>query len=255
MTSEERKLDKLNRQYGTVCRDLVSSCGTVRTLPYGMDRYRRCYWRLPSLRGLLVESRECSVVDDSSSGVSDCLVKLAKPTKAASADDNHVKEENPTLPDTSHSQTQGKTTPNTAIAPLPQKLEVDLKSEPMDTSTPTSQSNPVRPNQPDTVSSTPLKPAASDSQSACTISGSTSLQIQQAKQPTNASPSAHSIASWLSSTIDSIFGAAEQETKSPAIDKSVVNSSHDHTSNLSTAPTVVKVEKTPNTNEWFELNR
>lgn len=72
-------MDKLSKQYNKCCKDVATKSGTVRTFPYGMDRFRRYYWCLPSFKGVLVESHESSV-HESASGPTDSALKLEEPS-------------------------------------------------------------------------------------------------------------------------------------------------------------------------------
>lgn len=244
-SADEKKLEKLTKQYAKCCKDVVTKCGTVRTFPYGMDRYRRYYWSLPSFRGVLVESHESSV-HSTASAATDRKLNMQQPSESE-------KEE----------KVEDSRVPQTAAVCKVEHIETgelkldDVKCE----------IKPVVP-----ASDMP-EVKVTDSAISLNESPKTAVPVKL-----NGMKSAsHSIASWLSSTIDNIFTKEGGEEGTHTSSHSPLTSSqstsqynNSSTSLTSSPPIVVPVlpatnhvttlppqlyTQTDNVDAWFELAR
>ena len=234
-TVEEKKLDKLLKQYTKCCKDVVAKFSTVRSFPYGMDRYRRYYWSLPSFKGILVQSHESSVHQHTSDS-SDLNVVLAQPSETSTS-----KEE----------------------------LKEEPKEEKKESSPPCSgaESSTIKTEQEVPVSAaTDTLSELSTIKTDVTCEKSSVTETDTVKAPPNGvNKSTHSISSWLCSTIDNIF---TQQQPSGSSSQTAVPSSHSSgiatSSTLSctdvrqsvstyTANVTTSYGDTPDT--WFDLDR
>lgn len=205
--------------------------GTVRTFPLGMDRYRRYYWCIPSFKGVLVESSE-SAIHPTSSGDSDCHLRLAEP-KSEAKEEKYVKAESQLIQDIKSEKEEEPSEKDQAM-----EAKSEPKSEPEINVTDLSpvKSETVKlENKMDTTVSSNIEQSmldkSSDSKIGNDVENQDSSKPQQTSLTNNSSPhspltslhkeetkdqisrpngvnnshSPHSIASWLSSTIDSIF--------------------------------------------------
>lgn len=198
-TAEEKKLEKLRKQYGKVCRDVFTACNTVRTLPFGMDRFRRLYWHLPPLRGVIIESLESSL-NDLTSCPTDLSLKLEDPYLPSPTENQSTKQSN-------HSTEQH-------LTEIKSETKPDMTSENMDTE-PTNFSTPLicktEAEKLDLIKSCP-KLELPDTLSSQVVNGYSITPPLLAKNATTTTgtlgDASQSVASWLNSTIDNIFGAS-----------------------------------------------
>lgn len=205
-----------------------------------MDRYRRLYWHFPSLRGVMVESLESSV-SPFTSAPTDLRLDLEDPAisvpKQSSSQPSQL---HPSQPESKPEQSKpdqylpDQTNPNQhkydqfrsdqyksdKYAPSPVHNKLELKSEKMDTE-PTDYSTPV-PFKPETEK---LKLArlcpkfeSSNSPGSAVTTGPCNTPPVLGKDIANSMRgfSSQSVASWLNSAIDNVFGASDA---SPSVNR------------------------------------
>lgn len=262
MSAEDKKLEKLNKQYKKVCKDVMTVANSIRTLPYGMDRYRRLYWSLPTFKGLIVESLESSV-DMLTSGPSDTQLNLEALKPACLEDSNQALDTK--LPEQAEDNSKKDVTEagyvetkvssekkmeddkSTLVLEEAKTVLVNHKLEPVETSTPEVKPSDLKNSEtqstePGVIMDTPKLPQRTQSMTQSVTSNSVSVLNG------SAATSTHSIASWLNSTIDNIFGASGARTNLAN------NISSQHTN---TGHNLVNVSASQGDAEesWFELNR
>lgn len=267
---DEKKLDKLTKQYGKCCKDVVSRAGTIRTFPYGMDRYRRYYWCLPSFKGILVESHE-SAVHQPATDPTDNHLTLEQLSQVST--DVNIEANTPVTLNTSSEAPPVNSGSGLAVSAAEQVVgaadatsaDVGAKVDQLEIKPSIIKHNELKH---DIIcksncegNNSSLKSAATiDSSTACCKPTTTSSSGTSPHLPPNGfSNSPHSIASWLSSTIDNIF-TQQKSTGSPS--QSSITSSQGSSGHLTAATISNDLPGQPTHNStsdsidpWFDLDR
>ncbi|XP_067934838.1 bromodomain adjacent to zinc finger domain protein 2B-like isoform X2 [Watersipora subatra] len=220
---EDKKLEKLLKQYSKCCKDVVTRSSTVRTFPYGMDRYRRYYWCLPSFKGILVESSESSV-HKLSSDPTDLNLTLKSPAELPPADSR------PEVDKESISQNVLEASDATSLEPATSSISTSILS-------------------------------TCASSIACDKTISPSNFDLSRSVPNGLKPSNHSISSWLSSAIDQFFAPkstnnSSSQSSSPCAASTSAADLKPTTSNSSVSmATGADFTSSDGLDTWFELDR
>jgi len=211
----------MTKQHRKLCREVRRCAGTLRTLPFGMDRYRRYYWSLPSFKGTLVESKESSL-SEAFGSPDDYAVTDAQPNPVkVKSDEKSVEgaaEMNGNAMDTNENDVKDE-------------VKSDVKAEegrtPGGIKKESSQLDSSQTAEPPNLSSTPSQPPR-----------------------VNGAVGGHSITSWLNSTIDSIFEASIKSSPSSDLKPTTTTSLNTH-SQLSADGSICATEEPC----WFDLKK